>query len=237
MDIHCGGVDNIFPHHTNEIAQSEAFLGHPWCKYWFHVHHLVEKDKGKMSKSSGEFLTVSLLQQKGYDPLAYRFFCLQSHYRKPLEFSYEVLDQMSAAYQKLLKRVSELKEDGAVDEAVFADFRKKFTDALTDDINTSMAITVLYDALKADTNDATKRAIVASFDEVLSLDLLKGEEKLAQDNSVDAELEAWILERIDARKAAKKAKDFAQADAIRDELLAKGIVLEDTREGTKWKKN
>ena len=144
---------------------------------------------------------------------------------------------MSAAYQKLLKRVSELKEDGAVDEAVFADFRKKFTDALTDDINTSMAITVLYDVLKADTNDATKRALVASFDEVLSLDLLKGEEKLAQAGSVDAELESWILERIDARKAAKKAKDFAQADAIRDELLAKGIVLEDTREGTKWKKN
>jgi cysteinyl-tRNA synthetase len=153
-----------------------------------------------------------------------------------LEFSYEVLDQMSAAYQKLLKRVGELKEEGAVDEAAFADFRKKFTDALTDDINTSMAITILYDVLKADINDATKRALVASFDEVLSLDLLEGAKKLAQDDGVDAETEAWILERIEARKAAKKAKDFAQADAIREELKEKGIAIEDTREGTKWKK-
>ena len=143
---------------------------------------------------------------------------------------------MSAAYQKLLKRVGELKEDGTVDDAVFADFRKKFTDALTDDINTSMAITILYDVLKADINDATKRALVASFDEALSLDLLEGAKKLAQDDGVDAETEAWILERIEARKAAKKAKDFAQADAIREELKAKGIAIEDTREGTKWKK-
>jgi len=236
MDIHCGGVDNIFPHHTNEIAQSEAYLGHPWCNYWFHVHHLVEKDKGKMSKSSGEFLTVSLLEEKGYDPLAYRFFCLQSHYRKPLEFSYEVLDQMSAAYQKLLKRVGELKEDGEVDDKAFAEYREKFLNALTDDINTSMAITVLYDVLKAEINDATKRALVSDFDKALSLDLLEGAKKLGTDNSVDAELESWILERIDARKAAKKAKDFAQADAIREELAAKGILIEDTREGTKWKK-
>ena len=229
-------MDNIFPHHTNEIAQSEAYLGHQWCNYWFHVHHLVEKDKGKMSKSSGEFLTVSLLQEKGYDPLAYRFFCLQSHYRKPLEFSYEVLDQMSAAYQKLLKRVGELKEDGEVDEKAFAEYREKFLNALTDDINTSMAITVLYDVLKADMNDSTKRALVADFDKALSLDLLEGSKKQSEDTAVDSELENWILERIDARKAAKKNKDFALADQIRDELLAKGIVLEDTREGTKWKK-
>ena len=143
---------------------------------------------------------------------------------------------MSTAYQKLLKRVGELKEDGAVDDAVFAEYRKKFTDALTDDINTSMAITVLYDVLKADVNDATKRALVASFDEVLSLNLLEGAKKLEADSGVDAELEAWILERIEARKTAKKAKDFAQADAIREELSAKGIVIEDTREGTKWKR-
>ncbi|MBR1472337.1 MAG: cysteine--tRNA ligase [Lachnospiraceae bacterium] len=236
MDIHCGGVDNIFPHHTNEIAQSEAFLGHPWCKYWFHVHHLVEEKGGKMSKSSGEFLTVSVLQEKGYDPLAYRFFCLQSHYRKPLEFSYAVLDQMSASYKKLLKRIGELSEDGTVDEAAYAEYRTRFTEALTDDLNTSMAFTVLYDVLKADISDTTKRKLVESFDEVLSLDLLKGYQKAEEAQSVDAELEAWINERIEARKAAKKAKDFAQADAIREELKERGIAIEDTREGTKWKK-
>ena len=207
-------------------------MGHPWCRYWFHVHHLVEKDKGKMSKSSGEFLTVSLLEEKGYDPLAYRYFCLQSHYRKPLEFSCEVLDQMSDAYKKLRKRTSELKAEGAVDEAVFEDFRKRFEEALTDDLNTSSGFTVLYDALKADTNDATKRKIVESFDEVLSLKLL---EPIAA-GEVDSELEAFVLAKIEERAQAKKAKDFAKADAIRDELLEKGIAIKDTREGVKWEK-
>ena len=96
LDIHCGGIDNAFPHHTNEIAQSEAYLGHPWCKYWVHIHHL-NTNSGKMSKSKGEFLTVSLLEEKGYDPLVYRFFCLQSHYRKGLVFSWENLDNAKAA--------------------------------------------------------------------------------------------------------------------------------------------
>lgn len=235
MDIHCGGVDNIFPHHTNEIAQSEAFLGHPWCKYWFHVHHLVDKN-GKMSKSSGEFLTVSVLQEKGYDPLAYRFFCLQSHYRKPLEFSYDVLESMTGTYEKLIKRISQLSKEGEVQQDKFDEYRQKFTEALTDDINTSMAFTVLYDVLKADMNDATKRALVDSFDEVLSLDLIKRADALSEDaaEGVDEETEKYVTEKIEERKAAKKAKDFAKADAIRDELAAKGIILEDTREGVKW---
>ena len=235
MDIHCGGVDNIFPHHTNEIAQSEAFLGHPWCKYWFHVHHLVDKN-GKMSKSSGEFLTVSVLQEKGYDPLAYRFFCLQSHYRKPLEFSYDVLESMAGTYEKLIKRISQLSKEGEVQQDKFDEYRQKFTEALTDDVNTSMAFTVLYDVLKADMNDATKRALVDSFDEVLSLDLIKRADALSEDaaEGVDEETEKYVTEKIEERKAAKKAKDFAKADAIRDELAAKGIILEDTREGVKW---
>ncbi len=235
MDIHCGGVDNIFPHHTNEIAQSEAFLGHPWCKYWFHVHHLVDKN-GKMSKSSGEFLTVSVLQEKGYDPLAYRFFCLQSHYRKPLEFSYDVLESMTGTYEKLIKRISQLSKEGEVQQDKFDEYRQKFTEALTDDVNTSMAFTVLYDVLKADMNDATKRALVDSFDEVLSLDLIKRADALSEDaaEGVDEETEKYVTEKIEERKAAKKAKDFAKADAIRDELAAKGIILEDTREGVKW---
>ena len=238
MDIHCGGVDNIFPHHTNEIAQSESYLGHKWCNYWFHVHHLIDNG-GKMSKSKGDFLTVSLLEEKGYNPLAYRMFCLSSHYRKPLEFSYENLENMTKAYDKLVKKISELKEDGAVEEKVFNEYRGKFEDALCDDINTSMAVTVLYDALKADTNDATKKALAESFDKVLSLSLIDAAKALSEkpaNEGVDPELEAFVLAKIEERKAAKKEKDFAKADAIRDELLSKGIVIEDTREGVKWKK-
>ncbi len=234
MDIHCGGVDNIFPHHTNEIAQSESYLGHKWCNYWFHVHHLNDKS-GKMSKSKGDFLTVSLLESKGYNPLVYRMFCLQSHYRKPLEFSYEVMDNVKSAYEKLLKKIAGLSKEGEVDEAVYAEYRRKFEDALCNDLNTSMAITVLYDLLKADCNDVTKRKLVASFDEVLSLGLFDGGKTEEKADDVDAELVSYIEAKIAERKEAKKAKDFAKADAIREELLQKGIVLEDTREGVKWK--
>jgi len=229
MDIHCGGVDNIFPHHTNEIAQSESYLGHKWCNYWFHVHHLNDKT-GKMSKSKGDFLTVSLLESKGYNPLVYRMFCLQSHYRKPLEFSYEVLDNMSAAYEKLKNKVQSLAKDGVVDQDAFALYRRKFEDALCDDLNTSMAITVLYDMLKADISDATKFALAESFDQVLSLQLTT----VAQAEALDDELVGFVEQKIAERAQAKKDKDFAKADAIRQELLDKGIVLKDTREGTQW---
>ena len=235
MDIHCGGVDNIFPHHTNEIAQSESFVGHKWCNYWFHVHHLNDKS-GKMSKSNGEFLTVSLLTEKGYNPLVYRLFCLQSHYRKPLEFSYEVMDNMVAAYDKLVKRIASLQQDGPVEEEKYNEYRAKFEEALCNDMNTSMAVTVLYDMLKADMSDATKFALVKSYDEVLCLNLATAHVEKEQDNDIDAELESYVLAKIEERKVAKKEKDFAKADAIRYELLEKGIVLEDTREGVKWKK-
>ncbi|MGN0141872.1 MAG: cysteine--tRNA ligase [Roseburia sp.] len=236
MDIHCGGVDNIFPHHTNEIAQSESYLGHKWCNYWFHVQHLNDRS-GKMSKSKGNILTVSVLQEKGYDPLVYRMFCLQSHYRKPLEFSYEVLDNVSAAYTKLVKRISELKDEGEVQQERFAAYKAKFEDAICNDLNTSMALTIIYDLLKDDMSDKTKRALIADFDRVLSLNLLTAQVKRPEENQdVDAELEAFVLAKIEERKEAKKAKDFAKADAIRDELLAKGIVLKDTREGVIWHK-
>lgn len=235
MDIHCGGVDNIFPHHTNEIAQSEAYLGHKWCNYWFHVHHLNDKS-GKMSKSNGDFLTVSLLESKGYDPIVYRLFCLQSHYRKPLEFSYEVLDNMSAAYDKLVRKIGTLDRTGDLDRAKFDAYRAKFEAALCDDLNSSMAVTVLYDMLKADMSDVTKLALAESFDEVLSLNLTTAHAAKEADGGVDAELEQYVLTKIEERKAAKKEKDFAKADAIRSELMEKGILLEDTREGVKWKK-
>ena len=235
MDIHCGGVDNIFPHHTNEVAQSEAYLGHKWCNYWFHVHHLIDK-AGKMSKSKGDFLTVSLLEEKGYNPKVYRLFCLQSHYRKPLEFSYEVLDNMGAAYDKLIKRIGALKQSEEIDRIKFDEYRSKFEEALCDDLNSAMAITVLYDMLKADISDATKYALAESFDRVLSLDLTTAQAAKEADSGIDGELEAYVLAKIEERKAAKKDKDFAKADAIRAELLEKGIIIEDTREGVKWKR-
>ena len=233
MDIHCGGVDNIFPHHTNEIAQSEAYIGHKWCNYWFHVNHLNTKN-GKMSKSKGEFLTVSLLEEKGYNPMAYRFFGLQSHYRKPLEFSWDALDNVVSAYDKLVKRIANLSTDGEVDTAACEEWKMKFAEALSHDINTSSAITVLYDMLKAELSDASKRVLVQSMDEVLSLQLEKAWEEKEAD--VDDELASYVEKKIEERKEAKKAKDFAKADAIREELLAKGIVLKDTREGTFWEK-
>jgi cysteinyl-tRNA synthetase len=236
LDLHCGGVDNIFPHHTNEIAQSEAYLGHEWCKYWFHVNHLND-ESGKMSKSNGDFLTVALLESKGYEPLAYRLFCLQSHYRKPLKFTYEALDNMEAAYEKLTKRIGALEKEGEIDEAKFVEYRERFETALCDDLNSSMAVTVLYDMLKDGMSDATKYALAESFDQVLSLGLLTAHAAKAAGQEVDAEEERYILAKIEERKAAKKEKNFARADEIRAELLEKGIVLEDTREGVKWKKS
>jgi cysteinyl-tRNA synthetase len=229
MDIHCGGIDNMFPHHTNEIAQSESYLGHKWCNYWFHVHHLND-ETGKMSKSKGEFLTVSLLESKGYDPIVYRMFALQSHYRKPLTFSYETLDQTAATYKKLKNRIASVKADDAVDEAAVKEWHDKFAEAVGNDCNTAMGITLLYDVLKSDLNGATKLKVIEDYDNVLSLDLLK-EDVQAE---VDDELTAFVEAKIEERAQAKKAKDFAKADAIRDELAAKGIIIKDTREGVVW---
>ena len=229
MDIHCGGIDNMFPHHTNEIAQSESYLGHKWCNYWFHVHHLND-ETGKMSKSKGEFLTVSLLESKGYDPIVYRMFALQSHYRKPLTFSYETLDQTAATYKKLKNRIASVKADGAVDEAAVKEWHDKFAEAVGNDCNTAMGITLLYDVLKSDLNGATKLKVIEDYDNVLSLDLLKEDVQAEVDN----ELTAFIEAKIEERAQAKKAKDFAKADAIRDELAAKGIIIKDTREGVVW---
>ena len=246
LDIHCGGIDNAFPHHTNEIAQSEAYLGHKWCNYWFHVLHL-NTNSGKMSKSTGEFLTVSLLESKGYDPMVYRFFCLQSHYRKNLVFSYENMDNARVSYNKLIARIAALKEnDGQIDEKAFAELRRDFTDAMDNDINTSLAITALYNVLKATCSDATKRALLADFDRVLSLDLLQNADALraaakaeqdhadnvASDDPEAADIEAMIA----ARAEAKKQKNYAEADRIRSELAARGITLIDTPQGTKWQR-
>lgn len=231
LDIHCGGIDNAFPHHTNEIAQSEAFLGHKWCNYWFHVLHLNDA-RGKMSKSKGDFLTVSLLEEKGYNPLVYRMFCLQSHYRKPLTFTYESLDNTAKAYDKLIKRISALSKDGEPDKEQAKPYIDNFKNAMDNDLNTSLALTAVYDVLKADISDATKRHLLESFDKVLSIGLLTESSEEPNTSNVDtAEIEALIAKRTEARKN----KDWATADAIRDELKARHIVLEDTPNGIKWR--
>ena len=150
LDLHCGGVDNAFPHHTNASAQSESYLSHPWCPQWFHVAHLNTND-GKMSKSKGEFLTVSLLEEKGYDPLAYRYFCLQSHYRKALVFTWENLDNAVAAYQKLVARIAALKRsrERFVHQAAFDQYKGKFMQVLMgNDLNTSMGVTAVFDVIE-----------------------------------------------------------------------------------------
>ena len=234
LDIHCGGIDNAFPHHTNEIAQTEAFVGHKWCNFWFHVLHL-NTNSGKMSKSKGEFLTVSLLEEKGYAPVVYRLFCLQSHYRKSLVFSYENLDNAKVTYEKLIARIAKLSKDSDVETEKFNELKKIFTDAMDNDINTSLAITAVYDVLKSDANDATKRALIEDFDKVLSLDLIKNADK-SDDASSASEEDSAILEAIAKRAQAKKDKNYAEADRIRDELKAAGIIIEDTAQGTKWKR-
>ncbi len=235
LDLHCGGVDNIFPHHTNEIAQSEAYLGHPWCGAWFHVAHL-NTASGKMSKSKGEFLTLSLLEEKGYDPLAYRFFCLQSHYRKSLVFTYENLDNAAGAYAKLVAKIASLDHDGDYDEAGAKPYLDAFRSALENDLNTSLAVTALYDVLKAPLNGETKRELIAKFDTVLSLGLLEAADKLKKKEEAPSSdpRRAEIESMIAARAEAKKQKNYAEADRIRAELSAMGVTLTDTKDGTTY---
>ena len=227
LDIHCGGVDNKFPHHTNEIAQTESYTGHKWCNYWFHPEHLND-ESGKMSKSKGEFLTVSLLKEKGYNPLSFRFMTLNSHYRKQLAFSYDNLNQSENAYKKLLNKVSNINSNGELDKDKFELYDDKFKDCISNDLNTSNAITVLYDLLKDDSvNGKTKLELIKSFDKVLSLNLIK-------DNVVNDKHD-YIMSKIELRNDAKKNKNYDLADKIRNELLSEGIILVDTREGTTYK--
>ena len=228
LDIHCGGVDNIFPHHTNEIAQSEAYFGHKWCNYWVHGEHLND-DTGKMSKSNGEFLTVSLLQEKGYDPLSYRYFCLGSHYRKVLTFTYEALDQAEQAYKKLKRTISKLSREPDLHEDKIDFYQDKFKQCISNDLNTSSMLTLLYDVLKdSELTDFTKLYLIEDFEKVLSLNLIDEEEE----NDIGEEFETYINEKIAERKLAKQEGDYEKADKIRNELLEKGVMIKDTREGT-----
>ena len=227
LDIHGGGVDNIFPHHTNEIAQSEAFLGHKWCNYWFHNEHLLDST-GKMSKSNGAILTVSVLEEKGYDPLAFRFMCINSHYRKQLLFTYEALTQASEQLKKLRNKIELLTDNGDLIKDSYDKYRKLFIDEISNDLNTANGLTVLYSLLKDnEVNDYTKLALVKDFDKVLGLDLIKEKSEAVQHD--------YIINKIEERKIAKLNKDYALADDIRNELLKLGVQLIDTKEGTTYK--
>lgn len=228
LDIHCGGVDNIFPHHTNEIAQSEAYFGHKWCNYWMHGEYLNDAT-GKMSKSKGEFLTVSLLEEKGYDPLAYRYFCLNSHYRNPLTFTWEGLDGAANAYKKLKTRIKNLDRTPDLNENKTDAYQVRFKEAIKNDLNTSTMMTLVYDVLKDDDlSDFSKLYLMDNFDKVLGLNLIE------EDAEVDENLEKEIQAKIEERNQAKKDKDYAKADQIRNELLEKGVKLIDSREGTTY---
>ena len=223
LDIHCGGVDNKFPHHTNEIAQSESYLGHKWCNYWFHVEHL-NNEQGKMSKSSGEFITIDRLVEKGYNPLVYRLFCLQSHYQKPLLFSYDRLDGSVSTYNKLKEKIASLQKEelGEFDNNIYESYREKFKEGLEDNLNTSVALAVLYEVLKGDFSPKTKLKLVEDFDKVLQLDLLKEkEDNLPED----------IKQMAEERWQARLNKDWTKSDDLRNKLSELGYIVKDGKDG------
>ena len=225
LDIHFGAEDAVFPHHTNEIAQSEAYLGHKWCNYWVHLSWLLTNNV-KMSKSKGDTLTVSKLKEMGYNPLAYRYLILNSYYHKQVNFTFDGLDQAQNAYLKLINKVSNIKEEGLFSDDDFNKYDGKFKEFLSNDLNTSNALTLLYDLIK-DTNVSsnTKLKLIKSWDSVLSLDLIK-------EKNIDEELLNKINELIEKRNIAKVNRDYALADQIRDELKNMNVVIKDTKEGT-----
>ena len=229
LDIHGGGVDNIFPHHTNEIAQSEAYLGHKWCNYWFHNEHLMD-DSGKMSKSKGAILSVSRLIEEGYNPLAFKLMCLMSNYRKQLVFSYDILKQVEGAYNKLKNKILAINDIGELDTTKFSYYTDKFKEELSNDLNTANGITLIYDLLKDDSvNGHTKIEIINDFDKVFSLDLTK------KNLNTSIDMDKYIKDKIEERRIAKMNKNYELSDSIRDELLDKGIILTDTRDGTTYR--
>jgi cysteinyl-tRNA synthetase len=234
FDIHCGGIDHISVHHTNEIAQSEAAYGiSPWVNWWMHGEFLV-MDKAKMSKSSGEFLTLARLKEKGYSPLDYRYLFLGAHYRMPLAFSLESLDQAKAGRANLMDKISGLPAaaPAARTGAVGHVYWTRFWSCLEDDLNAPRALAVLWDLAKDKTLDpGLKAGLLGLMDDCLGLDLLKPEEKKAE-----APLTPQEQALLGSRKAARAAKQWAESDRLRDELLKMGVVVEDTKDGMKWKR-
>lgn len=238
IDIHCGGVDHIPVHHTNEIAQSEAALGHEWVKYWMHGEFLV-LDGGKMSKSKGDFLTLTKIEENQFNPLDYRYFCLQSRYRKQLIFSFEALKDAQNAYKKLRTKVASIvdnvHEDDRTDENKIKLYKNKFAEQISDDLNMPNAFTVLSEVIKDnELTNKEKYILITDFDKVLSLELIKkdSEENIEEDIRVDKEL---IDRLIKERNEARQNKNWIRADEIRDELQAMNIEIIDSKSGTEWK--
>lgn len=233
FDIHCGGIDAIPVHHTNEIAQSEAAFGQkPWVNYWCHGEFLLN-DKGKMSKSSGEFLTLSLLKEKGYDALDYRYFCLGGHYRSQLKFSFESLDQARSARQTLMRRLAECstaKADGISEGA--RHYLDAFYEAMFNDLKAPQALAALWSMMRdSDIPDGEKWLAALEMDSILGLSLEKAQEKEAPQ-----EADADALALVEQRSEAKKAKNYALADEIRARLASMGYKVVDTPKGATLEK-
>jgi cysteinyl-tRNA synthetase len=265
FDIHCGGVDNIFPHHENEIAQSEAANGVPLARYWLHCHHLIV-DGQKMAKSKGNVHRIEDILAKGYDALDLRFLLLSTHYRKMLNFTFEALDQARTARQRLgdflgaLKEVRSVAAGGQPVQPLIEEARARFVAGLDDDLNISEAMAAVFTLIKnanpllvdgrVSRSDADKlTAFVAEIDAVLAVKpspTVKASGKIVATTGAEAavtvgpggegSLETEVQKKIDERQKARAAKDFARADAIRRELLEMGLILEDTKDGVRWKK-
>lgn len=228
VDIHCGGVDHIPVHHENEIAQSEAYLGHEWVHFWIHGEFLQLKN-AKMSKSKGEFLTLDSLIERGYKPEHYRYFCLQSHYRSQANFSFEALDAAKNSYENLADKVIELKQNPtkADDEDVLKKYITQFDDLLFCDLKTPQALAVMFEVLKTDKLcNLSKWKFLEHIDSVFSLNLDKIE---AQKNA--EEIPSDILDLAQKRLEARLEKNWQKSDEIRDEILSKGYVVKDLPEG------
>ncbi len=242
FDIHCGGVDNIFPHHENEIAQSEAFFEQPFVRYWLHCHHLVV-DGEKMSKSKGNFYTLrDLIEIRGVDPSALRMFLVATHYRKVLNFTFEALDQAAAALKRIKDFVYELENrnfpqaETAVAGELMTDAERAFREGLEDDLNVSAAFTGLFDLIRKANPLIQEKKIGAGEAKRLLAFVYRVDEVLAVlPERRDLELSADLRGKIEERERARKARDWAAADRLRRELLEAGVVLEDTKDGIRWK--
>ena len=227
LDIHCGGVDHIAVHHENEIAQSEAYLGHKWCNMWLHGEFLQMKNDEKMSKSKGNFITLDTLTEKGYSPLYYRYLVLTSHYRSPLIFSYENLDVAAIAYKKLKSKYAEFVADAhelsAQEQKIYEELVAEFNSYILNDLKTSQALALLWKVVKdKDLTPSVKARFIDNTEEIFCLDIAKAE-TAEKPQALDAEIEQMLQER----KAARLNKDWQKSDEIRNALAARGITIKD----------